>query len=550
MVVVRPRWQELAEFLLPYQSNVTVFGWEARKKTTRLYHSHGIVAADKLARTMHGTITSPAQQWHSLVVRQSEIRQLKPVQEWLDECDERLYLTRNQSNFSMEIGRLYASVCSLATGGIYVEEGDPLRPGEFGGLRYVFLPIGTYAIEQNAAGEVDTLYRELRMPLRDAARQFGEDLGPELLRILREKPDEEIAITHAIYPRKDRDSRRADTRNMPYASVYFMPGGNGSGPGLPTTAQTGPLKILRESGFPEKPFMIWRWDVAQREVWGTGPGHIAYPDVRSLNRTRELKLAAAGIAVYPPMLQTKNMLLTQVNLSPGAVMIREAGNDEVLVAFDNKAKFDVAKLTEEDIIQGLNEIFYTLELMLPDKGPMTLGEAQIRVEERMRLLGPTMGRAESELLTPMITRELGLLARGGVLPPPPPEASELAEHLNVDLRFEGPLARAQRSAELLAIERKNAWLTGIQPFAPSAPDNFDFDAEARVIAEVTGLTAKITNSPEQVAATRQARAQEQQRQQSLAAAEQIAGAAGKAAPALKAMHEAAAPNEPTAVGTA
>lgn len=525
----RTRWQELAEFLLPYQSNIIVQGWEGRKKTVRLYHSHGIAAADKLARTMHGSITSPAQQWHSLVMRQAELRKIKPIEEWLEEIDQRLYLTRNQSNFSMEIGRLYGSLVPLATSGIYVEEGETKRAGQFGGLQYAFMPIGSFSIEQNAAGQIDTLYRDLKWPLRDLLREFGEDIGMDLVRRAAERPDEEIEFVHAIYPRKARDPRRADARNMPWASCYFRLGG-----------EHGP-QILRESGFPEQPFMVPRWDVAQNEIWGTGPGHVAYPDVRSLNRTRELKLAAAGVAVYPPMLQTKGLLLSQVNLSPGAVMLREAGNEEVLTAFDNKAKFDVAKLTEEDMVQAINAMFYVLELMLPDKPNMTLGEAQIRVEQQMRLLGPTMARLESELLKPLIERELGLMSRGGALPPPPPELLELVDVAEIDIRYEGPLARAQRSAELVAIERTNQWVQGVSPFAPSVADNFDYDEQARTVAEVTGLPATNIKDAGKVAEMRQARSQAQQQAQALAAAGQVADAAGSAAPALKEMREAGQP---------
>jgi Bacteriophage head to tail connecting protein len=537
MVLVRPRWQELAEFLLPYQSNVTVFGWEARKKTSRLFHSYGVMAADKLARTMHGTITSPAQQWHSLVMRQSALRKIKPIQTWLEEIDQRLYLTRNQSNFSMEIGRLYASVVTMATGALYLEEGEAQRDGQFGGFRYTFLPIGTYAIEQNAAGEIDTLYRDLRMPLRDAIVKFpADDLGPEILRRAQERPDDEIDIVHAIYPRQARDSRRPDHRNMPWASVYFT-GGESARTGTTVSVSTTGPKILRESGFPEKPFMVWRWDVSQRETWGTGPGHIAYPDVRSLNRVRELKLESAAIATKPPLIATKGLLLTQVNMSPGAVMLREPGQGEVLQALDTNARFDVAKLTEDDMKAALDQIFYVLELMLPDKGVMTLGEAQIRVEERMRLLGPTMGRAESELLKPMIAREVGLMSRGGAIPPPPPELLEVMDTAEIDIRYEGPLARAQRSAELVAIDRKNAWLTGVREFAPSAADAYDFDEEARVVAEVTGVPAHIVRDPADVARTRQVRAQMQQQREQAQMLMQGAQAAGQAAPMLKALQD-------------
>lgn len=524
------RLQEIAEFLLPYQSNITIFGAEGRKKTQRLYHSAGIVAADKLARTMHGTVTPSAFEWHSPVMRQEELNAIKPIRSWLQDCSKRMYAARRQSNFSLAAGRFYASLCTLGTGAMFPEERPAKRPGQFGGLHYNFLPMGTYAIEQSGDEVVDTLYRDLKWPVRSLADKFGVNALPEdTRRKLADKPDEEVEFVHAIYPRKARDPRKDNTKNWPFASCYFIRKGDGADG----------ASILSESGFRERPFMVTRWDVAQREVWGIGPGHLAYPDVRSLNEIRKFKLMAGGTAVLPPTIKTQKVLLTEVSLAPGAVMIRDDGNPNMpaLEVFDNKAKFNVAELLEEDMTSAINDIYYILELMLPDKGNMTLGEAQIRVEERQRLLGPTMGRLEAEWLGPLFEREFAIMLRAGAFAEPPPELVEAvgAGEADIDVEWEGPLARAQRSGELLAMDRFNQHVFTVAAVVPETLDRVNWDKQLDVYAEVTGVNPETLNDDARTQQIRDARAKAQQQQQQAAGLAQMAESVGKVAPALKAI---------------
>jgi head-to-tail connecting protein len=525
------RLQEIAEFLLPYQSNLTMFGGtEGRKKTQRLYHARGIRAADRLARAMHGSVTPDAMEWHSPVMRAPELNKLRPVRAWLQDCSQRLYAARRQSNFSMAIGRFYSSFCALATAGLYVEEKPTTRPGVFGGLQYHFLPLGTFYVEQSGDEVIDTVYRDLRWPLRSVAARFG--LGPlrqaftDLDERLRTKPDEEIEFVHAMYPRRLRDPRVNTTRNWPLASCFFLPQG-----------QPGAV-LLSESGLREPAAMVGRWDVAQREVWGTGLGHLAYPDVRSLNKVRELKLMAGGTAVYPPTIRTQRVLLTEASIQPGASMVRseEFPNLPALEAFDTKAKFNVAELLEADMERAIDDMYYVADLLLPEGGrQMTAYEVEKRVQEKQALLGPTMGRLVSELLMPLFTREFALMSRAGAFAPPPPELLEALEagQADLDVEWEGPLARAQRAYELVAIDRQMEGTAALASVHPELWDLYDLDAQERRRSEITGYPADIMRDPHIVQQIRQGRAEQQAQQARAAALAQIAESAGKAAPALK-----------------
>lgn len=542
------RLQEIAELMLPYGSNITMFGggqgMSRNSKTSRLFHSAGVVAPDKLARSMYSAVTPPAFEWHSPVMRQEHLNQTRSIRAWLQSCSKRLFAVRRQSNFQMEIGRFYHSFCALGTAGIYVDEKTPSRPGEFGGFRYSFMPLGTHYIQQNGDSLIDTLFRVLRMPIRSAVEQFGYDSAgyarlsagvPDLSGKLVKTPDEELEIIHAVYPRSGRDPRRENSRTMPIASCYFLEKGPAGG------------HVLRESGYREQPFVVARWDVAQREVWGTGPGHLAYPDVASLNALRRARLSGTALAVEPPMIARRKILMTEVALAARAVMYAREGypGEKPVEPLDLGQRFDVAKITEQDLIQALDDMYYLVELILPEGGPqMTATETERRVQQKQELLGPTMGRLEAELLNPLFHREFALGMRGGLFDPPPPELIEAAQRaaqrgdrVDIDVQWEGPLARAQRGYELVAIDRQMEGTFRVAAVQPEVLDLYDFDEQERRRAEITGYPADVMRDPKKVAQIRAARAEAQQAEKQAAGLAGIAESIGKAGPGIKALHE-------------
>lgn len=139
------------------------------------------------------------------------------------------------------------------------------------------------------------------------------------------------------------------------------------------------------------------------------------------------------------------------------------------------------------------------------------------------LLGPLMGRQQSEFLGPMIERELDILARAGQLPPMPDELLEAGGEYKIE--YESPLARAQRAEEGVAIVRTMESLMPIAQAQPDVLDNFDLDEVARTLGEVNGMAAKLFRPKDDVESMRSERQQQMQAQQMVEAAPPIAKAA-------------------------
>ena len=70
---------------------------------------------------------------------------------------------------------------------------------------------------------------------------------------------------------------------------------------------------------------------------------------------------------------------------------------------------------EEQRRTAIRNVFYVDQLMLQQGPQMTATEVIQRNEEKMRLLGPVLGRLQSELLKPLIDRVFNILLRNNQL---------------------------------------------------------------------------------------------------------------------------------------
>jgi len=97
--------------------------------------------------------------------------------------------------------------------------------------------------------------------------------------------------------------------------------------------------------------------------------------------------------------------------------------------------------------------------------------------------------------------------------------------VDMQVEFEGPLERAQQQSDLVAVERAYGSIGPIAQLKPEILDVLDHDAIAVFTAKSAGLPNHFVVPPEQVAATREARAKaEQEAQQAALAVEQGKGA--------------------------
>lgn len=518
-----PLWQEIADYILPRKSSITFQRAPGQKQTQRLFDSTAIHANELLAASMQGALTSSAVKWFRLKTRREDLNALSSVASWLDECADRIYLALQQSNFSAELQEVYLDLGAFGTGALLIEEADP-RPGRaFSGFRFHALQLGTYVIAEDATGRVDTLYREVRMTARSAVSRWGKAVGDAILRLVEgQKEFELVTLLHCVYPREG-GKPGGPARRKPWASVYL---------------HKDTRHIVSESGYDQFPFMVPRWTKAAGETYGRGPGHTALPDVKTLNKAVELTLKAWAKAIDPPQKARHDGVIGTVKLQPGG--ITTVTDMDALQPLVSQARFDVGQVKEEHLRASIRDVFFNNQLMLPNKTIMTATEVERQYELMQRLLGPTLGRLESELLNPLIERAFGVMLRRGAFPPPPPEllpSESNPEGEDIDIEYEGPLARAQRASDVGAVERTLALVLPLVQLDSSVLDNFDFDELVRFIAARNQLPPQILRDSSERDAIREARQRAQAAAAQAQAVERATAAASNVAPLIKALGE-------------
>ena len=430
-----------------------------------------------------------------------------------------MYTAFNRSNFQQEIFELYHDLITFGTAAMFIEEDqDDL-------LKFSTRHINEIYITENDKGRIDTVYRKFKITLRAAFQQFGENLSEEARNKVKKDPFDEIDILHAVYPRQDFDPTKKDKKNMEFESTYVeYKNGN----------------ELSVGGFMEFPFVVPRYLKASHEIYGRSPAMTALPDVKMLNEMSKTTIKAAQKQVDPPLLVPDDGFLLPVRTVPGGLNFYRSGTRDRIEPLNIGANNPLGLNMEEQRRTAIRNVFYVDQLLLQQGPQMTATEVIQRNEEKMRLLGPVLGRLQSELLKPMIDRCFAILLRNNQFAPAP----EFLSGQDIEIEYVSPLAKAQKGTELSSITRAIEILGSLANVAPVF-DYINFDSLVKHIADLVGVPQKVLKLQSQVNAEREQAAQQQEQMAQMQQLQQVAKAGGDIAPLAKAL-----PDEARAVANA
>ncbi len=486
-------WDDISEYIIPLE-NVYPKARGGKRHTT-IYDSTATRALYRLAATLHSMLTNPSQRWLSLKIQPWELAQYNDVAKWVQSCEDICLEAINSSNFHMKAQEFYLSLIAFGTGILFLDSNeDPNQPD----IVFHCLPVSQCVISENEHGFIDVLFREFSLSARNIVRQFGEKACNKAILEKAEKyPDEEIKILHAIFPKDDYN--KYNKLDKPYASVWLALDWR---------------HVLKESGYYEFPAFVTRWATAPGEIFGRGPGMEALPDVKTINSMTRSVLEASSKIINPPLDVEYKSYLTELNATPGAINTRAKGSEKIqpLYVVDGQS----IPLTESlisSVKQSINETFYYDAISLVRADRMTATEVMQRVEENIRILGPTYSRLVHEYMEPLTKRVIGIMARKNKLPEMPQILQRYGGPVKID--FLSPMSRAQRMSDVAAIQRALSFVSVLAQVSPEMLDVFDFDETARHVADITGVPARLLRNRDDVEAIRQARAQAQMMQQQM-----------------------------------
>jgi len=506
-------WQEISDYMLPRKAEITKQRARGDKRHTQIFDATAVHALELLAASLHGMLSSSANKWFSLRFKETELNDIDECKEWLEDAQGRMYDAFGKSNFQQEIFECYFDLIAFGTACLMIEEDQEDT------LLFSARHIKEIYIQENKKGYVDTLYRKFKMPAQAVVDKFGIDnVSKDVVNIFKKSPFDDIILVHVARPRSDFDPKKQDKQNMPVQSIYFE-------------FETG--HIISIGGFQEMPYVIPRYLKSSTEVYGRSPGMSALSEAKVLNKMVENSLKAAAKLIDPPLLVSDDSVLAPIRMSPGSINFIRSGSRDSITPLNINANIGVTLSNENQRRDAIAKIFHVDQLLsTEDKKNMTATEILQKQDEKMRILGPVLGRLQSELLNPLIIRVFNIMLRQQLFLPSP----EILQQQELKIEFVSPLALAQRSQELQSLMR------GLEIFGSLAQtmpvmDYIDEDGLVKQIIDILGIPAKVIKSDAEVQQVREQRQAEQQaamEQQQMLAETQ---AAKQAAPLAKVIQD-------------
>ena len=418
-------YRDAYEFALPQRQ---LYGyWEGNsqgnKKMTRVFDSTAITSTQRFANRLQSGIFPPQRKWCRLEpgvdIPADRTAQAQAV---LDAYNEKMFAVLKQSNFDIAIGEFLLDL-AVGTAAMLVQPGDDVQT-----INFIPVPMFLIAYEEGANGQVDKIFRRMRMKGEAITQQWRDaEMPVDVAQRIEQKPTDEVELLEAtLY-----DPERGDW-------CYHV---------LDKTTKQEIVYRRTDTN----PWVIARYMKVAGEIYGRGPLLTALPDIKTLNKTLELLLKNASLAVAGVYTAADDGVLNPqtVKLLPGAIIAvaRNGGpQGESLKPLPRSGDFNVSQIVINDLRQNIKRVLLDESLPPDNMSARSATEVVERMKELAQNLGSAFGRLINETMVPLVGRILGVMDEKGMIDLP-----LRVNGLEVKVSPVAPLAMAQNMEEVNAI---------------------------------------------------------------------------------------------------
>lgn len=505
------QWEEVAQLIRPNSRNTFFYGnmtWPGQKKTHQQIDSSGMMALHRFGAICDSMITPRNMEWHQVRADNDYVMKDRATRLYFEQVTDLLFKHRYMAtaNFTGQNQNNWQELGAFGNAAMFIDRLDGRLFGGARGARYKSIPLGELFWRENHQGSIDGFVRWFRLTAYQAVQKWGiERLPANLHSALAQNSQWTYNFLHCVRPRADYDPERYDARGMPYGSYYV--------------SIEGQCLMAPEGGYRSLPIAPSRYDQGPGEVYGRGPAMMVLPALKTLNAQKATFLKQ-GHRAADPVLLTADDGITDMSMRPGAMNKGGVTSDGKLLVHTlptgNIATNEKMMDMERELIR--DAFLESLFRLILDEKVLTATQVTEIVNQKGILIGPTLGRQQSEYLGPMIDREIDVLNEEGLLPPMPPRLAEASGEYRVV--YTSPLARTQRAGEAAGFMRAVETAKEIANITqdPAYLDPFDFDVALPAIADIQGVPESWMADERKIAAKRQNRAQVQEAQMRIQAA--------------------------------
>ena len=464
-------WDYIDNYVVPFRSDIynegeTENSVDWRNRT--LYDATAADANETLSSVIHGSITSTSVKFFSMQFRQEMLNEEEEAVAWIQECEDIVFQTLQDSNFDVESSEFYIDLTSYGTAIIIEEGGNPI---DFDGVDFFCAPIAECYFDQDHKGNIVNFYRELDWTPIQIIEKFGEENVPQTIIDRKDHSDVKIKVVFSIYKR---DGKRDATKEVAPEDRQF---------GFKYVIIADKAQLGKTGGYYEMPAFVARWRKTSRSKWGFSPAFIALSDILSLNQVVEDTFEALGKVIDPATLTTERGLISDLDLGRAGLTVVKDIDD--IKSYESKARFDVGELKIDRLQMSINRAFKIDKIQMKENVEMTAEEFRGRWEMLHRMLGPTAGRLQNDFLDPLLERTFNMLYRANKLPEMPQIVKDNEGVMNIE--YVGPMARAQKK---IVVQSILEWLGSIGQVAEAFPEVMDIPDMDKITRD-TGILSGV-----------------------------------------------------------
>ena len=242
------------------------------------------------------------------------------------------------------------------------------------------------------------------------------------------------------------------------------------------------------------PWVVSRYMKTAGERYGRGPVLTALPDIRSLNKTKELALKNASLSIGGVFTATDDGVLNPntVKIVPGAIIpvARNGGpQGESLRPLPRSGDANISQFTANELISSVKTIMLDESLPPDNMSARSATEVQERMKQLSQNLGSAFGRLISETMYPIVRRTLSVMNELGMIVLP-----LKVNGVEVKMMPTAPLAMAQNMEKVSEVLN---FMQIAQGLGPQGQLYVNQEKAMDYIAENLGVPAEILTTPEE-----------------------------------------------------
>lgn len=453
------------ELALP-QRNLFSRRSQGDTKMEKVFDSTGISAVNGFVNRIMTSLTPPFVKWAELKagpgIPQGKKEEYNKL---LEVVTDLLFATINSSNFSVAVGEMYYDL-AVGTGSMLVLEGNEEQP-----LKFISVPVSEISLDEGEDGEISGVYRTHELVARAVLLTWKDaKLTEELSSLIKEKPETKVEFKEATY-------YDPEEKVWIYEVLYKK-------------------ERIVERVFKVNPWVIVRWSKVAGEVFGRGPLLQALPDLKMLNKAKELSIRSAQLNIFGVYTVADDGVTNPatIKLAPNAMIpvARNSGpNGPSIAPLPRSGDFNAQNFLFEDLTQRINQLLLNNRLP-PDAGPV---RSATEIVERMKELqvdtGAAFGRLTFEFVQKLLQRVLYILEKRNILTF---GGGIKIDNIAVTAQILSPLARSQGLEDVETVVNTDQVLKGIDPTGQLSHLTLNIDNIGTWVADKLGVPAHLIRS--------------------------------------------------------